>query len=158
MFKFLGSLVNNDLTWEDNCDQKLKTASQRMYFLRSLKSFNVKQSILLNFYIYIIESVLTSSITVWFDKTTCLYKNKLSSIIRSCEKIVNCDLPSLESIYIERTQRRTSKIMQDEHHPSFKYFNFLPSNRRLRTFKGKKRFVNSFYPQAVKIFNNTRDK
>ena len=32
IFKFLGSLVNNDLTWEDNCDQKLKTARQNLFF------------------------------------------------------------------------------------------------------------------------------
>ena len=38
IFKFLGSFVNNDLTWENNCDQKLKAARQRIYFLRSLNS------------------------------------------------------------------------------------------------------------------------
>ena len=73
-FKFLGSLVNDDLTWNENCNSKLMKARQRVYFLRKLKSFNVKTPILINFYCYIIESILSSSITVWYDKASYFYK------------------------------------------------------------------------------------
>ena len=40
--------------------------------------------------------------------------------------------------------------MQDEFHPAADYFQFLPSNRRLKHFKGSKRFIDSFYPHAVR--------
>ena len=42
--------------------------------------------------------------------------------------------------------------MQDEFHPAADYFQFLPSNRRLKHFKGSKRFTDSFYPHAVSAF------
>ena len=67
-FKFLGTTVTCDLSWTVNCSQILKKAKQRMYFLRQLRSYNVNSKILLNFYRSIIESILSSSITVWFDK------------------------------------------------------------------------------------------
>ena len=156
VFKLLGTFIENDLKW--NCDMRISKARQRLYFLRKLKSFQVNKSILHNFYIYIIQSVMTSSITVWYDKITCAHKTKLNSIIRTCENIINTNLPSLEDIYIERMRDKTSKILKDKFHPARKYFEFLPSMKRMRTYKGNKRFTNSFFPQAVKLFNDTRDK
>ena len=157
-FKLLGTFLENDLTWSKNCDKLISKARQRLYFLRKLKSFHVNNSILLNFYIYIIQSVMTSSITVWYDKITIVQKSKFASIIRTCENIMCMSLPSLEDIYLQRMKNKTSNILKDKCHPAHKYFEFLPSMKRLRTFKGNKRFINSFYPQAVKLFNDTRNK
>ena len=155
-FKFLGTTVTSDLTWSVNCSQILKKAKQRMYFLRQLKSYNVNSTILQNFYRSIIESILTSSITVWFDKATQHDLLKLYSITKSAEKIIGIDLPSLEDIYVQRLVRKTNLILKDNSHPAVKYFDILPSGRRMRHFKGNARFLNTTYPQAVKIFNNIR--
>ena len=145
--------ISNDLSWSVNSAEILKKANQRLYFLRKLKAYGVNQCILVNFYRAIIESVLTSSITVWYGRVSKSEVNKLSSVIRSAEKVIGTKLPSLDSIYLERTTKKTEKIMKDPTHPASSYFNFLPSNRRLRTFKGNKRFTDSFYPTAVKLFN-----
>ena len=80
----------------------------------------------------------------------------MQSVVRSAEKIINTSLPSLESIYIERMEMKTMKILRDEFHPASSYFNLLPSNRRMRAFKGCKRLTHSFFPEAVKHFNGTR--
>ena len=64
----------------------------------------------------------------------------------------------MEYIYLNRMTKKTTKILKDKHHPAHYYFDFLPSGKRIRTFKGCKRFINSFYPQAIKHFNNTRHK
>ena len=106
-FKLLGTLLENDLTWSKNCDKLISKARQRLYFLRKLKSFQVNNYILLNFYIYIIQSVMTSSITVWYDKITLVQKGKLASIIRNCESIISMSLPSLEDIYLQKMKRKT---------------------------------------------------
>ena len=157
-FKFLGTYVSNDLSWEFNSLSILSKARQRLYFLRKLKSFNVNKTILINFYRAIVESVLTTSITVWFDRTTCQMKSKLQYIVRVSEKIIGAPLPSLELIYLSRLEATSKKIMNDRFHPAFSYFDSLPSGRRLRAFKGNKRFINSFYPQAIKFLNGTRNK
>ncbi len=45
-------------------------AQQRLYFLLQLKKFNLPQELLKQFYSTIIESVLCTSITVWFSSAT----------------------------------------------------------------------------------------
>ena len=54
-FRFLGTVICNNLSWNDQCIEILKKARQRLYFLRTLRSFNVNSEILLNFYNAIIE-------------------------------------------------------------------------------------------------------
>ena len=57
-------------------------------------------------------------------------------------------------IYNQRLERKTKLIMKEPFHPANRYFQFLRSGKRLRHFKGAKRFVNSTYPHAVRQFNN----
>ncbi|KAK3562861.1 hypothetical protein QTP86_010779 [Hemibagrus guttatus] len=65
-FCFLGTTITKELKWAQNICSLTKKAQQRMYFLRQLKKFLLPVKMLVNFYTAIIESVLTSSITVWF--------------------------------------------------------------------------------------------
>ena len=156
-FKFLGTHISNDLKWNKNCNEILKKAKQRLYFLRQLRSYYVNSTILCNFYRAIIQSILSSSILVWYDRATQDDLNKFSSIIKQSERIIGLPLPSLRDIFLERLSRKTKLILNDNSHPASKYFSFLPSGRRLRQFKGNKRFLESTYPQAVKHFNGVRD-
>jgi len=155
-FKFLGTVLSNALTWDINCTDILKKARQRMYFLRKLKSCGVNKVIMTNFYRAIIESILTRSIEVWFDRLPVVNLHKLESVVKNAEKIIGTNLKSLETLYQERLTGKMTNIMKDKSHPSRHYFEFLPHGRRLRAFSGSSRFVNSCYPQAVKLFNNTR--
>ncbi|XP_072234402.1 uncharacterized protein itprid1 [Leuresthes tenuis] len=63
-FRFLGSIITEDLKWELNISSMIKKAQQRMYFLRQLKKFNLPKVMMVHFYSAIIESILTSFITV----------------------------------------------------------------------------------------------
>ena len=154
VFKFLGVYVTNDLSWHMNCSNIYKKCRQRIYFLRQLASFNVNKNILLNFYRGIIESILTSSIIIWYGRITYEDLEKLNSIVRTCELIIGTEFLHLNYIYHQRLQRKTKLIMKEHFHPANKYFQFLRSGKRLRHFKGAKRFINSTYPQAVRQYNN----
>ena len=156
-FKFLGTYISDDLNWNINLNQILKKAKQRLYFLRQLNSYHVNNTILLHFYRAIIQSILTSSILVWFDRATQHDLNKLSSVIKQSERIIGLPLPSLEDIFLERLGRKIQLIFSDSSHPASKYFTFLRSGRRLQQFKGNQRFLKSTYPQAVKYFNGMRN-
>ncbi len=58
-------------TWSENhIDSIVRKAQQRLYFLRQLRKFNLPQELLKQFYSAIIESVLCTSITVWFSSAT----------------------------------------------------------------------------------------
>ncbi len=55
-------------TWSGTIiDPIVKKAQQRLYFLSQLRNFNLPQELLKQFYSAIIESVLCTSITVWFS-------------------------------------------------------------------------------------------
>ena len=154
VFKFLGCYLTDDLSWHYNCTQILKKARQRLFFLRKLSCFKVKSQILLSFYRAIIESVLTSNITVWYGRATQKDINLLSNVISQAGKIIlDKELPSLDTIYRERLARKTQLILSDISHPARAYFDLLPSGRRYRLFKGNKRFLDSTYSQAVKLLN-----
>ncbi|KAI4875517.1 hypothetical protein NFI96_009698 [Prochilodus magdalenae] len=100
--KFLGTTISRDLKWEKNTISIIKKAQQRMFFLRQLKKFNLPQTLMIQFYTAIIESILTASITIWFGSSTSQERTKLQRIIRTAERIIGCNLPSLQQIYTSR--------------------------------------------------------
>ncbi|KAK3548381.1 hypothetical protein QTP70_012138 [Hemibagrus guttatus] len=114
---YRGTTITKDLKWEQNIRSLTKKAQQRMYFLRQLKKFLLPVKMLVNFYTAIIESVLTSSITVWFAAATARVKAKLQRVIHSAEKVIGCSLPSLQELYVSRSRRRAAKIAADPSHP-----------------------------------------
>ncbi|KAK3543015.1 hypothetical protein QTP70_008701 [Hemibagrus guttatus] len=69
-FRFLGTTISQDLKWDTHIDATIKKAQQRLYFLRQLRKFNLPQELLIHFYSAVIESVLCTSITVWFGSAT----------------------------------------------------------------------------------------
>ncbi|KAI4903266.1 hypothetical protein NFI96_001570, partial [Prochilodus magdalenae] len=101
--KFLGITISRDLKWEKNTISIIKKAQQRMFFLRQLKKFNLPQTLMIQFYTAIVESILTASITIWFGSSTSQERTKLQRIIRTAERITGCNLPSLQQIYTSRT-------------------------------------------------------
>ncbi|KAK3548467.1 hypothetical protein QTP70_013169 [Hemibagrus guttatus] len=117
-FCFLGTTITKELKWAQNISYLTKKAQQRMYFLRQLKKFLLPVKMLVNFYTAIIESVLTSSITVWFAAATARDKAKLQRVIHSAEKVIGCSLPSLQELYFSRSRRRAAKIAADPSHPA----------------------------------------
>ena len=129
-----------------------------MFFLRQLKKFNLPKSMMVHFYTCIIESILTSSITIWFAAATANDKRRLQRIIRSAEKVIGCNLPSLQDLFASRSLRRAGKIVADPSHPGHKLFEVLPSGRRLRSIRTKTaRHKTSFFPAAVGLINKARD-
>ncbi|KAK3561767.1 hypothetical protein QTP86_013416 [Hemibagrus guttatus] len=69
-FRFLGTTISQDLKWDTHIDSIIKKAQQRLYFLRQLRKFNLPQELLTQFFSAVIESVLCTSITVWFGSAT----------------------------------------------------------------------------------------
>ncbi|KAL3063828.1 hypothetical protein OYC64_000198 [Pagothenia borchgrevinki] len=122
-FRFLGTIIAQDLKWEQNICSLIKTAQERMFFLRQLKKFNLPK--------------------------TMMDKGRLQRVIRSAEKVIGCNRPSLHDLHASRTLRRAWKIVAD---PSP-----LPSGRRLRSIRTKtSRHLNSFFPSATGLLNKAR--
>ncbi len=154
-FKYLGVHINEDLTWTLNTIQPVKKAQQRLYFLRRLRKFGMSAKILCNFYNCIVESILTSCITVWYGSTTVMDRKRLQRVVKTVEKITRTPLPSLQSIYHRRVHRRAASILKDPTHPQHGLFTLLPSGRRYRSVKCRTtRLKNSFFPTAIRLLNH----
>ena len=154
-FRFLGSTISQNLKWEPNINTVLKKAQQRMYFLRQLRKYNLPQELLIQFYTAVIESVLCTSITVWFGSATKLDRNRLQRTVRSAERIIGADLPTIQDLYNIRARKRAGKIIADPSHPGHNLFQLLPSGRRYRSLHTKTtRHRNSFFPLAVTLMNS----
>ncbi|KAL0186728.1 hypothetical protein M9458_018398, partial [Cirrhinus mrigala] len=144
-----------DSTWDNHIDLIVKKAQQRLYFLRQLRKFNLPNELLKQFYSVIIESVLCTSITVWFSPATKTDLRRLQRIVRTAERITGTTLPTLQDLYSSRVSKRASKIILDPLHPAHFLFELLPSGRRFRARTTKTaRHRKSFFPQAVYLMNS----
>ncbi len=105
-----------------------KKAQQRLYFLRQLRKFNLPQELLKQFYSAIIESVLCTSITVWFSSATKSDLRRLRRIVRTAERIIGTTLPTLQELYSSRVSKRAGKSLWTphiQHTPSLNCFRLV---------------------------------
>ncbi len=116
-FRFLGTTISQDLKWDTHIDSIVKKAQQRMYFLRQLKKFNLPQAHMTQFYSAVIESVLCSSITVWFGSASKSDIRRLQRTVRTAERIIGVHLPSLQDLYYSRVKKQAGNIITDPSHP-----------------------------------------
>lgn len=155
-FKFLGTTITNTLKWDNNISQLVKKGQQRLFFLRRLKGLRLSPPIMVQFYRAVIESVLTSSLTVWFASASARAKARLQRVVRAAERIIGCPLPPIMDLYSSRSINRAVKIAADPSHPANSLFNLLPSGKRYRAFLPKtSRHRHSFFPQAIALLNDS---
>ncbi|KAK3541833.1 hypothetical protein QTP86_006052 [Hemibagrus guttatus] len=154
-FRFLGTTISQDLKWDTHIDSIIKKAQQRLYFLRQLRKFNLPQELLTQFYSVVIESVLCTSITVWFGSATKSDIRRLQRTVRTAERIIGAPLPTLQELYTSRVRRRALKITLDPSHPGHLFFDLLPSGPCYRAATTRTaRHKNSFFPQAIYLLNS----
>ena len=89
--KLLGTTITSDLKVETHSSKVIKRAHQRMFFLRLLRKMNVSLKVHSHFYRATIESVLTSSITVWYPASSAHTKNRLERIVRTASRLTGLE-------------------------------------------------------------------
>ncbi len=102
----------------------------RLYFLRKLRKFNLTQELLIEFYSAIIESILCTSITVWFSSATKSDLRRLRRVVWTAERIIGTPLPTLQKLYSSRVSKRAGKITLDphiQHTPSLNRYHLIDS-------------------------------
>ncbi|KAK3553460.1 hypothetical protein QTP70_003505 [Hemibagrus guttatus] len=154
-FRFLGTTIFQDLKWDTHINSIIKKTQQRLYFLRQLRKFNLPQELLTQFYSAVIESVLCTSITVWFGSATKSDIRRLQRTVQTAERITVAPLPTLQELYTFRVRKRALKITLDPSHPGHLLFDLLPSGRRYRAATTRTaRHKDSFFPQAIYLLNS----
>lgn len=153
-FKYLGTHVDDKLSFTENTDCICKKAGQRMFLIRKLKEFGVSQNILEKVYVSLIESMLVFNISVWFGYLTLTNKNKLGRIVKTAGKIIGRQQKSLDVLYSTALNRKAMSIIGDNKHPLHNEFELLPSGRRYRVpLANRNIYKRSFIPSAINIMN-----
>ncbi len=129
-FRFLGTTISHDLKWDNHIESMVKKTQQRLYFLRQLRKFKLPQELLIQFYSAIIESVLCTSITVWFSSATKADLRRLRRVVQTAERSIGTTLSTLQELH--RVSKRAGKITLDSSHPAHSLFELLLSGRRYR--------------------------
>ncbi|KAI4899775.1 hypothetical protein NFI96_025340 [Prochilodus magdalenae] len=106
--RFLGVHLTEDLTWSLHTNKVVRSARQRLFFLRRLRKFGLPPDILTSFYRCTIESALTTCMTVWYGSCTAYDRKALKRVVRTAESIIGSKLPDLQDIYRSRCLRTST--------------------------------------------------
>ncbi len=123
----MGSTISQDLKWDNHIDSIVKKAQQRLYFLHQVRTFNLPQELLIQFYSAIIESILCTSITVWFSSATKSDLRRLRRVVRTAELIIGTT-HSPGTVLIQSEQKGWKKslwIPHIQHTPSLNCYRLV---------------------------------
>uniref|UniRef100_A0A674NYU7 Reverse transcriptase domain-containing protein n=1 Tax=Takifugu rubripes TaxID=31033 RepID=A0A674NYU7_TAKRU len=154
-FKFLGTHISEDLSWTTNTSSIIKTAHQRLFFLRTLRKNQLSSAVLVNFYRCAIESILTNCVSVWYGSCTIAEHKALQRVVKTAQRITRTTLPAIGDVQRKRCLHRARSILKDSSHPAHRLFSLLPSGRRYRTLRTRtSRLRNGFFPRTVSLLNS----
>lgn len=155
-YKYLGTMIDCDLTWKSNIQRISDRANKRMYFLRKVRSFNVDRPTMRRFFDSTILSTITFSMQGWYGNLTDELSNKLSHICSTADRIIKDNNKSkLEDIYLKRTVNLAKRMVANANHPLNPCFSSLRSGRRLRSIRTHtERLRKSFVPCAIRLLND----
>jgi len=157
-YKYLGVVIDKDLTWTENTDSIIKKLKPRMYCLRKLRSFNVNTKLLEMFYSSILSSVLSFGISVWGGNITKKDTGKLDTFIRRAGKVVGEVQDDIDTLLRKETDRKTRQILDDETHPlRYEYDSRLieRSGRHRVPHCKTDRYKKTFIPRSIIYLNET---
>ena len=87
-YKYLGTVIDDKLTFKANTDAIHKKSQSRIHCLQQLRSLKVNSTILKMFYRSFVESVLVFSFLCWFGTLSVQSKNVLDRVVNVCSKVV----------------------------------------------------------------------
>ena len=155
-YKYRGTIFDNKLTFEANCEAVFKKANQHLYCLRKLSYLHIDRTLLTIFYCAFIESILSFCLVCWFSNLSLKKKNSLKQIVRWSSRLIGEPQLNPEALYTRQLQRIAGSILRDGSRPLHKEFRLLPSGRRYKLPACKtKRFRESFVPSAIREINKT---
>ena len=86
--KLLGTIITDNLGWDQNTANLVQKANARMQLLRKIATFGTNQDELKDIYVLFIRSLLEQSATVWHSSLTEENRNDLERIQKTAVRII----------------------------------------------------------------------
>ena len=106
--KYLGLVIDNKLVWHENTDEIIKKVHSRLFCLKKLRSFRVREDILEVFSLSTISSVLTNGCVCWGGTASKQDRHRLEKTIR-----IGRQQETFDSVCHRRLTDRLNKILSD---------------------------------------------
>ena len=158
-YKYLGTIIDDKLTWTQNIDRIHKKCSKRLYFVRQLGKLSINNSILRLFYESTTLSVLAFNAVGWYGNASDTQKKKLQRIEHNTNKIIkDKGGRTINDIYERRLKDMATRIQRNPKHPLHSHYSVLPSGRRYASiYANTNRYKYSFVPTSIRRLNGKRD-
>ena len=152
-YKYLGVTIDDKLDWHSHASLVHRKLSQRLYFLRKLREFNIDNKILSLFYGSVVQSVLMFCLCCWGGNCREEDKTKFDRIIKKAGKMTSLTFPFTDQLFETISIRKVQHIIDDKTHPL--NTQIIPSTLRQGRYKyliaTKERYKRSFLPFSVKL-------
>ena len=86
--KILGTIINNQLSWNENCNALIKKVNSRMQLIRELHKFGASIEEMVHFWILFCRSILEQSCVVWGPSLTQENIEDLERMQKSFAKLI----------------------------------------------------------------------
>ena len=156
-YKYLGTIIDDKLNFDNNTVAIQKKCQPRLYCLQKLRVLGVNERVLGNFYRSFIESILTFGFLCWFNGLSISNRNRLDRVVKVCSKVIGVQQKSLTMLYNDRIEKKVNSIVQDQSHILSQYFDLMPSGRRYRVPRSNtQRLRKTFVYKGIEIMNKKR--
>ncbi len=126
--KYLGTVIDSELTFGKSCEVVCKKAHQHLFCLRHLSHFHTDKTTMTLFYCTFIESILSFSLVSRLGNLSLKNKNSPNQIVKRASKLIGESQLHLSVLYSSQLQRKASSVLQDCSHPSQSKLQFLRSS------------------------------
>ena len=145
-------ILTDRLDGKKHSQMVIKKLNKNMHVIRSLKSLNVKQSIIKITFDAMILSIIRYALPIYFGWTKNNTIKQIERFYKKGRKINICH-QTFQSDEEICTNRLRKKILDDEQHPLNYLYKLLPHNRLNFPYCRTTRLLNSFIPRSIKYYN-----
>ena len=104
------------------------------------------------FYCSILGSVIACGISCWGSSITAGDRKRLNSTIKKAGKIMNREVPNIETLFHTACLNKYNSILKDNDHPlNCNFITSMRSNRIIEPKSRTERYRLSFIPTAVRL-------
>ena len=105
-----------------HCTLIVSKCKQRLFFLRLLNSFGVKNDILHVLYTSMIESIICYNISLWWSSMTENDKKALNRITKHAAKVTQSELTYIDDLYCNTVTKKVKCIVANSCHALHRYY------------------------------------
>ena len=113
--KYLGLVIDNKLVWHENTDEIIKKVHSRLFCLKKLRSFRMREDILEVFSLSTISSVLTNGCVCWGGTASKQDRDRREKTTRKAGGMTGRQQETFDAVCHRPLTDRLSKICLTTH-------------------------------------------